>query len=209
MKPIILFDIDLTLYDSLHFRQLYPPLMAQALGISLDELRETQTGYLNTLEKSTDFLPEEYLQHIAETHSFPYQKLHDIYYDPGLFKASLYPDTVPALTRLKPDFNLGIFSEGYRNFQITKLKYSGIYDFFDPEYIFIHRRKTDPETLSSLPDNSLIIDDNPVIISLLLINLPIKPIWINRKNNLKNPDIITISSLNDIFNILKSNTELC
>jgi hypothetical protein len=203
-KPLLLFDIDLTLYDSLHFRKIYPPLMVNALGITSEEYRETQKGYLNTLEKSTDFLPVKYLRHIAHTYSYPFQKLHDIYYNPELFRTSLYPDTIPALDKLKLNNTLGIYSEGNHDFQITKLKLSGIINYFDPNFIFIHRRKVDLEIINTLPANSTIVDDKLEVIKLLSLYPDIHPVWVNRTSTVSEVKFKTISSLLDLTQSRKS-----
>ena len=179
-KPLLLFDIDLTLYDSLHFRKMYPSLMAGAMNISLETLIQTQKSYTGKLERSTDFHPEDYLHHIADTHHFSYQKLHDIYYNPELFGASLYPDTIPALEKLQTGYTLGIYSEGNHDFQITKLKLSGIYQYFDPKFIYIHPRKLNPEIVRSLPEKTTIIDDRLEIISVIHNYRHLIPIWLNR-----------------------------
>jgi FMN phosphatase YigB (HAD superfamily) len=197
-KPLMLFDIDLTLYDSLHFRALYPPLMANALNISLQELTRTQNIYLNTLEKSTDFLPQMYLRHIADHYKFPYRQLQAIYYDPGLFRASLYPDTIPALQKLHPLYILGIFTEGNTDFQINKLKYSGIWDYFNQKYIYIHRRKLDPEIIVRMPPNATVVDDRLEVVEKLQPFPRIQPVWLNRKNQITHLSVPTIHKLTDL-----------
>jgi len=172
--------------------------MVNALGITLEEYRDTQNGYLNTLEKSTDFLPVKYLRHIAHTYSYPFQKLHDIYYNPELFRASLYPDTIPALDKLKLKNTLGIYSEGNHDFQITKLKLSGIFDYFDPNFIFIHRRKIDPVIISSLPENTTIVDDRTDVIDSLSQYANLSLVWLNRKDNSQHPFIQTVNILTSL-----------
>jgi phosphoglycolate phosphatase-like HAD superfamily hydrolase len=172
--------------------------MVNALGITLEEYRDTQNGYLNTLEKSTDFLPVKYLRHIAHTYSYPFQKLHDIYYNPELFRASLYPDTIPALDKLKHKNTLGIYSEGNHDFQITKLKLSGIFDYFDPNFIFIHRRKIDPVIISSLPENTTIVDDRTDVIDSLSQYANLSLVWLNRKDNSQHPFIQTVNILTSL-----------
>jgi hypothetical protein len=127
-KPSILFDIDLTLFDANLFRLNVYPILAGAIKISLPEFNETLASYTNALEKSSDFLPNRFLRHIAKAHSFPFKELFNTYFHPRHFTDALYPDTVPALQKLFPGRNLGIYSEGYLEFQTTKLRLSGILD---------------------------------------------------------------------------------
>ena len=198
MNPLILFDIDYTLYNTRHFIELVNPLIMSALNITPEELSQTLKDYLNTLAKSTDFLPEDFLRILANNYSYSYQKLHDIYFSPELYKSSLFPDTVPALQKLYPDFNLGIFSEGFPDFQTLKLKNSGILGYFDTKYIFIYNRKTDLKILRSLPADTTILDDKSDVIQTIKQFPHLKPVWINR--GLVRPDtsFATIKTLLEI-----------
>jgi FMN phosphatase YigB (HAD superfamily) len=198
MKPLILFDIDYTLYNTGHFIGLVNPLITSALNITPEILSQTLKDYLNTLTKSTDFLPADFLRILANNYSFSYQKLHDIYFKPELYKSSLFPDTIPALQKLSPDFTLGIYSEGFQDFQTAKLKNCEILDFFNPDYIFIHARKAEPEILKSLPENSVIVDDKPEIINEVKVDGRLTPVWLNRTDSSLFPGIRTLHSLTDL-----------
>lgn len=197
-KPLLLFDIDLTLYDTNLFRQLYPPVMAKAMNISIQTLNKTQKSYTDRLAKSTDFLPEDFLHHIADVHNRSYEKLHDIYYNPENFHESLYPDVFPSLQRLKGHHTLGIFSEGFISFQTTKLKLSGIYNFFDPNFIFITRRKNESDIISQLPVNTTIIDDRIEVLESLSQFPNLTLVWLNRKDHSSSPTTKTIHSLTQL-----------
>ena len=198
-KPSILFDIDLTLFDADLFRLNVYPRLAEAIKISLPEFNETLASYTNALEKSSDFLPNRFLRHIAKAHSFPFQQLYDTYFHPRNFKDALYPDTLPALQQLCSPYNLGIYSEGYEDFQTTKLRLSGILDYFDPDLIYIHRRKIDPSFLNSLPNQTLIVDDRLKVIDNLNPHSNTTPVWLNRKDNTTHPTAKTIHSLTELF----------
>ena len=78
---------------------------------------------------------------------------------------------------------------------MTKLKYSGIFDYFDPNFIYIHRRKIDPDILNSLPKNSIIVDDRLEIITDLTPYSHLNPVWLNRKDNVISQPVRTIHSL--------------
>ena len=198
-KPSILFDIDLTLFDANLFRLNVYPKLAEAIKISLPEFNQTLASYTNALEKSSDFLPNRFLRHIAKAHSFPFQQLYDTYFHPRNFINALYPDTVPAIQKLFPANSLGIYSEGYRDFQVTKLKLSGILDYFDPDFLYIHRRKIDPTVLNSLPNDSVIIDDRLEVINGMAPYPNITPVWLNRNDYTTHPLVKTIRSLTELF----------
>jgi FMN phosphatase YigB (HAD superfamily) len=198
-KPSILFDIDLTLFDADLFRLNVYPRLAEEVNISLPEFNETLASYTNALEKSSDFLPNRFLRHIAKAHSFPFQQLYDTYFHPQNFKEALYPDTMPALQELFPGRSLGIYSEGYRDFQTTKLRFSGILDYFDPDLIYIHRRKIDPDFLRTLPEKTTIIDDRIKVLESLSQISNLSLVWLNRKDTATHPSIRTILLLTDLY----------
>lgn len=64
-------------------------------------------------------------------------------FDTAHFKESnlssylLYPDVENVLLKLHSKIQLGILSQGEHDFQIAKLKNTGIFNFFKSEYIFI------------------------------------------------------------------------
>ncbi len=198
-KPSILFDIDLTLFDADLFRLNVYPRLAETIKISLPEFNGTLAAYTNALEKSSDFLPNRFLRHIAKDHSFPFQQLYNTFFNPQNFINALYPDTVPGLQKLFPGRSLGIYSEGYREFQTTKLRLSGILDYFNPDLMHIHRRKIDPAVLNCLPNDSVIVDDRPEMISGLIPYPNITPVWLNRKDDATHPTVKTIHSLTELF----------
>ena len=197
-KPLILFDIDLTLIDSIRLRHTYNSQLSYELKISIKEFNDTKDKYLNRLEKSTDFLPEDFLKHIADTHNHSYQTLQNIYYNPENFQDALYPDTIPALQKLKKEYIFGIYSEGFFSFQITKLKYSGIYNYFDPDFIYIHRRKAISDIPKTLPGGTIIVDDRIEALESLSQFPNLSLVWLNRKDNSIHPSIPTIQSLNEL-----------
>jgi phosphoglycolate phosphatase-like HAD superfamily hydrolase len=199
MKPIILFDIDRTIFNTDQFRYNYMHKFLSLMHVPAEKFEEGRTSYHNTLEKHTDFLPEDYLKHLSAFFNFPLEKLRHAYYTPDNFTQALFPDTLPALTSLSRSNTLGIFSEGYSSFQITKLKLSGIYDYFVPRYTHIHRRKLDLQIIKSLPHNCTVVDDNPEVISILTGHFGIDPVLLNRNASSSIPGSKTIHSLLDLL----------
>ena len=199
MKPVLLFDVDLTLFNTEKFKAAYPKSIASHFKISHDQFLIIGNEYRASLKKHTDYNISDYLKSISKRFNLPLYELKQICFSPENF-ACLYPDTLPTLSILSSKYRLGIFSEGFKIFQTTKLKLSGIYHLFNPELIYIFRRKTTSASLAKLPRNSTIIDDNlKVIESLLASKLTssrnLKPIWLNRKNHPVHPGVHTINSL--------------
>jgi FMN phosphatase YigB (HAD superfamily) len=200
MKPLILVDIDRTIFDTDKFHSLYTKMFLPVLQTSLAEFETSRQSYSAGLISPTDFLPANYLKHLASHFSAPYKKLHRIYYDSQNFKESLYSDTVPALKSLKDSYILGIFSEGYPSFQKTKLKKSGIYDLFDQKFLHVHRRKTLPSVLQKLPDQTIIIDDKSQVIDALKSYKGLRGILIDRNQKFHRHDSVTsLSQLQDFI----------
>jgi FMN phosphatase YigB (HAD superfamily) len=206
MKPILLFDIDKTLFDTDSFSASYRQKFIKYLAVSPEKFEKVRVKYHHSLSKHTDYNPDEFIKHIINSlhqdkQQNTYKKLRNLFYTSENFSKNLYPDTISALTDLKNRHLLGIFSEGNIPYQKTKLVKSSLYDFFAPRHIHIFHRKTDPASLLSLPENSTIVDDDPSVIDELL-NQKIKTlglIWLNRKTKSKHPHAKTIHSLTELI----------
>lgn len=59
----------------------------------------------------------------------------------GLSLYTLYPQVKKVLEELSNKFTLGILSQGETDFQIKKLKETGIFELFDKNHLFITRDK--------------------------------------------------------------------
>ncbi|MEK7611402.1 MAG: hypothetical protein AAB486_03480 [Patescibacteria group bacterium] len=117
---------------------------------------------------------------------------------PDLYRRSLYPDTLPSLAKLQASHRLGIFTEGFRKFQLTKLKLSGLLPLFNRDLTFIHRRKLTPTAIKRLPKGAIIVDDNLEVVETLLKFPYVTPVWLNRKDKKKHPQIRAIRSLTEL-----------
>ena len=65
MKPVLLFDIDFTLLNSAALRETFDTLFAKALRAAPETITKTKEAYMTTLEKSTDFKPDVYINIIC------------------------------------------------------------------------------------------------------------------------------------------------
>jgi len=204
MKPLLLFDIDKTLFDTENFSQYYRNKFIKLLKISPERLEKVRIKYHKSLKKHSDYIPEEFIKHLInafrlEKQQKIYELLKNLFYESDNFSKNLFSDT-DVLTELKKRYSLGIFSEGFPAFQKTKLVKSSLYDLFDLKNIFIFRRKTINEALSELPDQCTIVDDDPAVIHELLDQKTtiLYPVWLNRKNKDKHPSAKTIHSLTEL-----------
>ena len=198
MKKIILFDIDHTLINTSQLRENLTGILIKLIHVNKNDYMRVTFIYTNSLKSSTDFRPENYCRILSKHFGCNYKKLLGVFYiSEKIYRNALYPDTVTALEKLKVKYILGIYSEGYKRFQLTKLKLSGIMPYFDKRYIFIGRRKLSKKFLGLIPANSIIIDNNKKVINILTKN-NIKNIWVNRNESIKQDNILSVLDQNSL-----------
>lgn len=199
MKPVILFDIDGTLFNTRNcFGELVTPLLAEALGVENEDVQQVTDDYKASLAKYSDFDPIRYLDWLHEEYGGDRAQLEKLYFKPEFYQRAVFADVIPTLEQLKDTHTLGIYSEGFEFFQRQKLELSGLAPWFDPDFTYILHRKLEPEILEKVPE-SIIVDDREDVVSELLIFTHINPIWINRKDSIDHPDASTIHSLDQII----------
>jgi phosphoglycolate phosphatase-like HAD superfamily hydrolase len=197
---IILFDIDGTLFDAEKFGQLIRAEFIKILKIDEEELMRAIADYYAALETSTDFNPKDIVIHISKRYGINSGALDSIFWNQNQnYKRALYPDVEESLEQLSKDRILGIFSQGFEEYQIHKLEASELKKFFQEDYIFIHRRKTSDEVLSSLPKNAIVIDDNHDL--AVRLSSYVDAVWMNRRTEDSDPEVKTIHSLKDVLAI--------
>lgn len=199
MSQIILFDIDKTIFGSNSLSQYFAVEVSKRAKMDIGKVTEIMSTYRSTLESYTDFNPTDFLNHFADSSKEDIDLLKKIFYNKRIYKQSLYPETKFILKKLKQNFKLGIFSEGFTDYQMSKLTNSEIIDFFNSEYIFIKRRKLNENVLNELPKNSIIIDDKEEVVEKLFSTQKFNPIWINRKDKRKKENIRTIKNLKELL----------
>jgi len=180
-KQIVLFDIDGTLLDGSRFyEELFFPDLIKKLEFTQEEISKIWQEYKKSLEKNTDFNPEEFIDLLAKSKNIDLQTILDIFYTPEFFSKSLFPEVGPILTELQEDFVLGIFSEGFDFWQGKKLDNMGIKNYFEQNLVFIERRKTALAILENLPEGAIVVDNSVDVIRDLLKFGKVTPVWINR-----------------------------
>lgn len=201
---IILFDLDHTLFNTPLFKSIIDEQMQIVLGLSGDEFVEFQQQYLNKLEYAHDFDPSEYAAFLAAGDEVREKQLSDVIFNnEQLYRESVFPNAREVLESLAQGYELGIFSQGAVEFQKTKLHHSGLVEYFNPDHIYIAAHKTTDEFLKIIPDDCIIIDDDPNVIAKLVGMKKCLPIWLNRYERDLDLKVDSIAKLSDLRNKLE------
>ena len=204
MREKVLFDIDYTLIDTRKFKESFKKKISEFLGISVEDLLLAEQGYVKKDGGFTDFVPQEYIDFIADSFNSDKFGISKAFFDDENFADIVFPDVYESLETLSKILDLGIFSEGFRDFQLLKLYKTGIFNFFNENLIFIFRRKLTPEALNMIPKGCFIVDDSPSVISVLKEKQDVRPIWLNRKTKEEHDNCKTIFSLDNFEKVLKN-----
>ncbi len=199
-KKIILFDIDGTLIEPHEITSGVYKQIFEETKISKDEIFKIKEEYKSTLERGSDFSPDDLIDYLSKSLNVEITNnpfLNKIYY-----KNALYPEVKKTLEELNKNFILGIFSEGLKNYQENKIYLSGLGDFFNEDFIFIGRRKLDDNFLEKLPEGAIIIDDKKEVVEKLKSLNRFKVVWINRNNDEKMDGVATIHNLSELIDLI-------
>ena len=181
-KKVILFDIDKTLLNPYPIMDDLTDEINNKFHKEIDVI-EIYDEYVKKLDSSTDFYPKDFLELLSKKTKISFSDLNSYFYDPKIWESYIYEGTIDFLNKIKFNFNLGIFSEGFRSFQNKKLKMSKLDIFFREDLIFISRRKLDDAFLKTIPEKSIIIDDKKEVIKKLRDFGKFDVIWINRNQD--------------------------
>lgn len=201
-KKIILFDFDKTISDTYGFLKQFCFEVNKSFLIPEEEIIKILDEYRLGLDSSTDFRPEEYAKEISTKTGIKQELIEKIVFDPKNHQP--FEDTFEVLDKLSKNNDLGIFSEGFDNWQKKKIQLTGIWDFFDQKLMIIERRKLLPESISKIPNKAVVVDDKKEVIEILANTRPdLKLVWINRNNEekLETSQIRTIKVLSDLLTI--------
>lgn len=199
-KKIILFDFDKTVSDTNGFVEKFSQALYKQFGITQENVITILNEYNATLDSTTDFRPEDFSQAINKKTGVDINLIHENIFDPKNFP--IFEEVEHVLMELSANNTLGIFSEGFGDWQKKKIKLSGIGDFFDQNFIVIERRKLSPESISRIPNKAVVIDDKKIVIETLAQSRPdLKLVWINRLNDekIETQQVRTIKNLNELL----------
>lgn len=204
MRQKILFDVDYTLIDTAKFKENFKRKITGLLDISFEDFLLAEQDYVKKDCGFTDFVPQDYIDFISDKFNFDKLMIAEAFFNDENFSNIVFPDVYPSLEILSKMYDLGIFSEGFKEFQLLKLRKTGLFDFFDENLIFIFRRKLTESNLKLLPQECFVVDDNIESILALGEFSRFKPVWINRKTDRADGKYFTIFNLENFENILKN-----
>lgn len=138
------------------------------------------------------------------------QKIRDMFFLRYPYDQAVYKEVKDVLIRLRKRYIFGIQSDGQKIFQLNKIK--AIVNFFDKNYTFVFKNKTDEiyRKIKLIADRVIVIDDKPEHIQKLS-KRGVRAILIKRGHYAekylvcprKFPDIKeTIYTLNDLTKLL-------
>jgi hypothetical protein len=189
MQQVVLFDIDGTLWNPRKRDELFRAELSRRWGVDQQQYQVWLEEYVASLPDSTHFLPEAWL---GLLHGKLYQmgrpveekELEAIFFDRAQFLAALYPEVLPVLEQLHDTYRLGVFSQGFAEFQLLKLQLSGLYPWLESDKLFISANKTTAEYLELLP-TAVVIDDRPDMIERMCAASQLQPVWLRRAESKK------------------------
>jgi FMN phosphatase YigB (HAD superfamily) len=203
-KGIILFDIDRTIFDTNTFSKVLGQELRKVINkVSIEDVQKAKHEFVSSLSADREFDPENFITFLCKKFNLNDRKsLIDVFYSSEYkhwFTDFIFPETFEIFTKLKDNFRLGIYSEGTKKFQNYKFNSMNISSYLDKDLIFILDHKTNPEAISKIPKDSVVIDDKENVCEYLTQN-NIKTIWLNKKDKKINLNFETIHNLSDLPN---------
>jgi len=199
---IILFDWDDTLFSKVEYKKNLRSNLARICEVSEEEIFEFEEKYFNGLINSGDFQIDDFVNSFSKKFNKKID-LEDFSTDRlGIYSSALFPETIGVLNKLKINFRLGIYSQGFDSLQRIKIRSSGIENFFDQSLICINRNKLDPDFIKKLPNDAIIIEDKKEVIEKLKNTGRFQLFWINRNNDERIEGIATIKNLGELVNLI-------
>lgn len=202
-KKIILFDWDDTLFSKTEYKNYLRNNLARICETTKDEIFDFEEKYFDSLSRSDNFKINDFVNSFAQKFNKKID-LKDFSTDNlKIYSKALFPETIEVLNKIKNKYSLGIYSQGFVSLQKLKIKNSGVESFFDENFIFIDRNKTEINFLNKLPVGVIIVDDKKEVIETIKSNRPdLKLIWINRKDAEKMDGVKTIKNLRELENLI-------
>ncbi len=204
MKPIILFDVDNTLIDKEKFKLNFKKRISKVLNVPLEDFLKVEQGYVKKPDGFTDFIPLKYIRFISESYKSDESSISKAFFYENNFKNILYDDVISCLGSLRNRYDLGIFSQSFKEFQMLKLHKTGLLNYFNQDLIFIFNNKLTEESLKLLPNGCIVIDDNLPVICALEETKRFRPVWLNRKKAESTGNFVTAFNLVEFGKFLAS-----
>lgn len=200
-RKLILFDWDDTLFSKVEYKKRLRSNLAKICGVSEEEIFKFEEKYFENLKRSDDFQIKNFVESFSEKFDKKIE-LKDFSSDNlKIYSGALFTKTISVLEKLKDNFDLGIYSQGFVSLQKIKIRSSGVDNFFEKEFVYIDRNKLRADFVSKLPDEAIIVDDKKEVMEKLKPLNRFKIIWINRNDDEPIEGVTTIHSLEELISL--------
>lgn len=199
-KTILLFDIDYTIFNTDRFKKKKEEYIYHYFHLDKEKVESFDECYQKNIRGPIGINIKDYSEQLGKEFSIPHERIFDLIMDnQNLYLHSLYPDTLPALSLLSKEYTLGIFSQGYTDFQMNKLTKMGILPFFDEKHIYIFPHKIHVDNIAQLPKNAVVIDDKLSVVEVISSTLPAILIMRGTTHPSYKPSIKKLTEIIDIL----------
>lgn len=197
-KKIILFDIDRTLFDADLFEEMIYQEISKATGLKKEKINEMRIEFRSKL---AGYLVNDLIDYISQKSKTNLDFLKERLNDKITYKKYIFNEIETILNNLEKNNYLGIFSNGFYDYQTKKI--SSILNFFEKEFIFITDGKLENSFLKKIPKGAIIIDDDRDIVQNLKNLNVFNIIWLNRKNKTEKIEgVREIKNLKELENLI-------
>lgn len=221
-KKIVLFDIDSTLFDAKKFREKILSNTIRAIGYKASKSIEKKLLdlYIASRRLNGFFNQKLFIKDVISKFNINSTStaLAKAIFNDSVFSGNLYIETKQVLESLSKDklLSLGIFSRGYPNFQIKKIKEVRYFLQKEHVHIFLFKDRELPKVVKKYKECKLyIIDDSlNTLYKAKSLNKNIFAIWIKRGDRaLKQKPIlgfapdVTIINLRDVAKLVSDRSK--
>lgn len=195
-KKLVLFDIDFTLLNNDGLRAAYRSHLFNDLKIDQIQIEQIYQSYKSGLKADRYFRPKHLVKlysekcQIDEVETYKHTFGNPEVYTP-------FPEVLEVINRLHGTIDIGIWTEGMKGWQSTKVKHMNLLDFINPNHKYIFFNKTTKHALGKIPKDAIIVDDKLTNIDKLLEAKISTPVWINRKSTDKHKTAKTVHDLKE------------
>jgi len=216
-KPVVLFDIDYTLFDKDIFLDSLFISVGNLFGMERNEITEIgKLAYKENIVELDHFDPKYFSLKIAENLDKlqDLARIEDLVLEKYNNPESLYPETLDTVNKISEIATVGIFSKGHDRFQKNKI--NKFRHLLKEDHIYITNNKY--EALQRIADKYsgvklyLVDDLLDILYSAKKLKADIMTIWVKRGIYAKNQEAISgfspdaeIENLSEVVKIVKSN----
>ncbi|OGH24823.1 MAG: hypothetical protein A3B47_00105 [Candidatus Levybacteria bacterium RIFCSPLOWO2_01_FULL_39_24] len=216
-KPVVLFDIDYTLFN----RDIFLESLFDSIGslFKIDKKAMAQIGqtaYKETVNEFNRFKPKEFSLKVAKAlgRIRGLRKIEDIAMAKYNRPESLYEETLETISEVSRIAVIGIFSKGHKQFQVNKVRKFKHLLHVDHVYMGVDKYKTLPKIIDKYKQTKLYLIDDLLDILYLAKKLKndIVTIWVKRGIYAASQELIPgfkpdaiITNISDIVSIIKNN----